>query len=99
MSEWKQFEQYIRWQDLLNQYIDGLSHVERFKTQHPERNIPEDAYQAIQTLTALYQTLRPLIGNPDLLAQHAPPDAIKSVLGVVGRVRQQLPIYLFTGSA
>jgi hypothetical protein len=99
MSDWKQFEQYIKWQDLLDQYLEALNHVERFRAQHPERELSQKTLHALHVFTAMYGHMRPLIGNAELLKQCAPPDAIRGVLGIVGRVRQQLPLFIHTGSA
>lgn len=89
---WQDFANTITWGDLCQQFLEALTHIERFKAAQPGARLPEPVAVALQRMVQLHARLRSEIQNPAIYAQRATPEAVSMILSVVAKVRRTVPV-------
>ena len=97
-TTWNEFYKTMTWGELVREYDEGLQRVNRYVTTHPEQ-IPLVIREACSRLTVLQEQLKRVANTSAMHDQLAPPEAVRVILRVVGRVRQEVPFAEQSGQA
>jgi hypothetical protein len=96
---WNDFVASMTYRDVFQEWLAALSHCEKYRAEHPERELPAAVMTAMQGMLAAYTQLRHLAEESALLDKLAPVETTNVILALGRKVRRELPLCSQMGHA
>ena len=95
---WADFCKSFTWSELLQQFLEGLQHLEKYREGHPQA-LPPHVKAALEGMRTMGQQLQGIVNDPARFAEPAPPEAVTQILAMVRKVRREVPTIEHPGHA
>ena len=96
---WQGFLESLTWAECLQEFLDALLHMERYRDAVSAPKCPAAFTLALTQMRELGDHLQSIMSDPVLFGQQATPQMADVILGMARRIRREVPTVAQPGNA